>query len=124
MSRPNPPLEEVAGDLAQKLPASPHIVFAGTTRGPMRLRTEAFLTERELRVLHNLDSPPDRAEAQRMLRELKDFFDALLERSDSLQRLLSERQLVIQLYKLSGQMDFTVAEWRPPADIEILFPLG
>jgi hypothetical protein len=94
-------------DIINELTATPYMVHVGTFKD---VYIEASANERSFILWHNLGGAhvPTKNEAHRLLSVLEEFYLGLAV-SETFRTFLGERQLEIELYVSSGQMDLSVA---------------
>ncbi len=121
VAEPDP--RELVGDHVARLLERDSSI--GITLGDHRLMVRTAFVEDELLVTHNLGghNRPRVREAAARLREMRDYAEHLLAISAALRERCASRRLTLGLYVHSAQMDFAVARWQPPGDIEYLVVL-
>jgi hypothetical protein len=103
-------MAEIADDLAIWLSLGESRASAGCT--PSGMFVDATMSDATIFFCHNLSTrAPTRAEALAIFAELKLWMEQLREASEAFDALCAPRGAWWELYVLSGQMDFTVAEW-------------
>lgn len=115
-------MAQIADELAMYLSLGESRVSAGRT--PSGLFVDAAMGDAHVFFSHNLTTrAPTKEQARAMLVELKLWMEQLRAASEAFDALCAPRGVGLELYVLSGPMDFTVAEWDGVGEIVWRSPL-